>query len=184
MRTHTHTYTNDAKYHLPNKQVLLGLRKHEGAPANVSRSRRKEQDAAALNAVAMAMSRVLDQAGRRRNVTPMQASAVRSPETTASADELAEGARLLGELEEAVLDKGRKVSVHKVSKAWGGGGGGGGGRGWEGRRFEPRPEHARAAALCALYFVVMRHCERMKIDVEGRLLPLARDSFVMHAVCV
>lgn len=77
-------------------QVLLGLRKHDG---NVSSLRREEQSVAALDVAARAMSRLLE----GRDVTTSQASAVRRPESAGSPADLAEGARLLGELEEAVM---------------------------------------------------------------------------------
>ncbi|CAM9450282.1 unnamed protein product [Ectocarpus sp. 13 AM-2016] len=86
-------------------EVLLGLRKHE---ANVSRKRRQEQGEAADAAAARAMTRLLNSGGRRRrggapdrDVTTAQAAAIRRPECAASPGNLAEAARLLGDLGEA-----------------------------------------------------------------------------------
>lgn len=78
-------------------EVLLGLRKHR---ENLSRARRDEQAAAALASAARAMTRLLG-----RSVTAARASVVRAPEEAATAAELADGARLLGELESALVER-------------------------------------------------------------------------------
>lgn len=77
-------------------QVLLGLRKHG---QNLSRQRRAEQRAAADAAAARAMTRLLKKGrGPRDEVTLAHAAAVRRPESAGSVEELAEAARLLGDL--------------------------------------------------------------------------------------
>ncbi|CAM9333384.1 unnamed protein product [Pylaiella littoralis] len=106
-------------------EVLLGLRKHE---KNVSRRRRQEQEVAADAAAARAMTRLLERrqhppnsgaaapaaaagagaeagagAGAAVAATPAQAAAIRRPESAASAEDLAEAARLLGHLGAAAV---------------------------------------------------------------------------------
>lgn len=86
-------------------QVLLGLRKHE---KNVSRQKRQEQEAAADAAAARAMTKLLSRRQCPPNsraaveaavtVTPAQAATIRRPESVASSEELAQAARLLGDL--------------------------------------------------------------------------------------
>lgn len=62
-----------------------------------------------MASAAQAMSRLVGRA-----VTETQAAAVRTPDGTADADELAEAAQLLGELEAAFLEESRKASVNAV----------------------------------------------------------------------
>lgn len=90
--------------------------------------RREEQRSAAFDAAARAMSRLLG-----RDVTAAEASEVASPESCGSADDLAKGARLLGDLEAATLRRGTSGSastmdevrgVCQASCGWLGGGGG------------------------------------------------------------
>eukprot|EP00752_Nemacystus_decipiens_P002571 g2409.t1 len=81
-------------------EVLLGLRKHD---ENVSRHRRVEQGVAAAAAAARAMTRLLTGQGPPRVVTPAQATAIRRPETAVSPRDLAEAARLLGDLGVAAM---------------------------------------------------------------------------------
>lgn len=73
--------------------------------------RREEQRSAAFDAAARAMSRLLD-----RNVTAAEASAVASPESCGSAEDLAKGARLLGDLEAATLRRGASGSASTMDE--------------------------------------------------------------------
>eukprot|EP00903_Cladosiphon_okamuranus_P010619 g10042.t1 len=81
-------------------EVLLGLRKHD---QNVSRKRRSEQVEAADAVAARMMARLLTGQGRRREVTPAQAAVIRRPEAAASPGDLADAARLLGNLGTAAV---------------------------------------------------------------------------------
>lgn len=93
-------------------QVLLGLRKHD---QNVSSQRRVEQVLAADAAAARTMTRLLTRQRSRRVVTPAQAAAVRRPETAVSAGDLADAARLLGDLGAAAALATEKVEPCKAA---------------------------------------------------------------------
>lgn len=88
----------------------------------MSRKRRQEQGEAADAAAARAMTRLLNSGGRRRgppdrDMTTAQAAAVRRPECAAGPGDLAEAARLLGDLGEAA-----KAAVTRAGGAAGTGG--------------------------------------------------------------